>query len=112
MMLVTAVFKPFKLDEVKGSLKEAGFMGFTVTEARGFGKQKGHAELYRGSEYVVDFLPKIVLTIAVQDGEVEQVVKSILEVAPTNRVGNGRIMVTRLEHFWHIGTGVDEAAEK
>jgi len=105
MKLVTAVIKPFKLDDVRDSLSEIGVQGITVTEVKGFGRQKGHTELYRGAEYVVDFLPKIKLEIAIDDNLVEQVIESITHSANTGKIGDGKIFVTNLEQIIRIRTG-------
>ncbi|MFT7109238.1 MAG: nitrogen regulatory protein P-II 2 [Psychrobacter glaciei] len=105
MKLVTAVIKPFKLDDVRESLSEIGVQGITVTEVKGFGRQKGHTELYRGAEYVVDFLPKIKLEIAIDDSLVEQVIESITNSANTGKIGDGKIFVTNLEQIIRIRTG-------
>ena len=91
MKLVTAVIKPFKLDDVREALSEIGIQGITVTEVKGFGRQKGHTELYRGAEYVVDFLPKVKLEIAIDDGMVEQVIEAITVTANTGKIGDGKI---------------------
>jgi len=105
MKLVTAVIKPFKLDDVRESLSEIGVQGITVTEVKGFGRQKGHTELYRGAEYVVDFLPKIKLEIAIDDNLVEKVIESITASANTGKIGDGKIFVTNLEQIIRIRTG-------
>jgi nitrogen regulatory protein P-II 2 len=105
MKLVTAVIKPFKLDDVRESLSEIGVQGITVTEVKGFGRQKGHTELYRGAEYVVDFLPKIKLEIAIDDNLVEKVIESITSSANTGKIGDGKIFVTNLEQIIRIRTG-------
>jgi nitrogen regulatory protein P-II 2 len=105
MKLVTAVIKPFKLDDVRESLSEIGVQGITVTEVKGFGRQKGHTELYRGAEYVVDFLPKIKLEIAIDDDQVEKVIESITASANTGKIGDGKIFVTNLEQIIRIRTG-------
>jgi len=105
MKLVTAVIKPFKLDDVRESLSEIGVQGITVTEVKGFGRQKGHTELYRGAEYVVDFLPKIKLEIAIDDNMVEKVIESITSSANTGKIGDGKIFVTNLEQIIRIRTG-------
>jgi nitrogen regulatory protein P-II 2 len=105
MKLVTAIIKPFKLDDVRESLSEIGVQGITVTEVKGFGRQKGHTELYRGAEYVVDFLPKIKLEIAIDDSLVEQVIESITNSANTGKIGDGKIFVTNLEQIIRIRTG-------
>ena len=105
MKLITAIIKPFKLDDVKDALTEAGVAGMTVTEIKGFGRQKGHSELYRGAEYVVDFLPKIKLECAVTDDTVEKAVSSITKAAGTGKVGDGKIFVSSLEEVVRIRTG-------
>jgi nitrogen regulatory protein P-II 1 len=102
---IEAIIKPFKLDEVKDKLNEIGVHGLTVTEVKGFGRQKGHTELYRGAEYVVDFLPKIKLDIVVSDDMVENVVAAITESAHTGRIGDGKIFVTPVEEAVRIRTG-------
>jgi len=105
MKLVTAIIKPFKLDDVRESLSEVGVQGITVTEVKGFGRQKGHTELYRGAEYVVDFLPKIKLEIAIDDGKVEPVIEAISKSANTGKIGDGKIFVSSLEQVIRIRTG-------
>ncbi len=105
MKLITAIIKPFKLDDVRDALGEVGVTGMTVTEVKGFGRQKGHTELYRGAEYVVDFLPKLKLEIAVPDGDVERVVETIQETAASGRIGDGKIFVHGLERVVRIRTG-------
>ena len=105
MKKIEAVIKPFKLDEVKEALHEVGIKGITVTEAKGFGRQKGHTELYRGAEYVVDFLPKIKLEIAVADDMVAKTVETIVESANTGRIGDGKIFVLPMEEAIRIRTG-------
>ncbi|OPX54315.1 nitrogen regulatory protein P-II family [Oceanospirillum multiglobuliferum] len=105
MKLVTAIIKPFKLDDVRESLSEIGVQGITVTEVKGFGRQKGHTELYRGAEYVVDFLPKVKLEIAVGDDVVDQVIDAITKVANTGKIGDGKIFVSALEQVIRIRTG-------
>jgi len=105
MKKIEAVIKPFKLDEVKEALHEIGIQGMTVTEVKGFGRQKGHTELYRGAEYVVDFLPKIKLEIAIPDELVDKVVEAIAGAANTGRIGDGKIFVTPLEEAVRIRTG-------
>jgi nitrogen regulatory protein PII len=111
MKLITAVIKPFKLDEVRAALSELGVSGMTVTEVKGFGRQRGHTELYRGAEYVVDFVPKSRVEIAVRDEMVEQAVDAIIKAAKTGKVGDGKIFVTNLERVVRIRTGeADNAA--
>jgi nitrogen regulatory protein P-II 2 len=105
MKLITAVVKPFKLDDVRTALSEVGVQGMTVTEVKGFGRQKGHTELYRGAEYVVDFLPKVKIELAVDDGLVEQAVEAITKAAQTGKIGDGKIFITPLEEIIRIRTG-------
>ena len=105
MRMVTAIIKPFKLDDVREALAEVGVQGVTVTEVKGFGRQKGHTELYRGAEYVVDFLPKIKLEVAVADEQVERVVEAISHAANTGKIGDGKIFVSVLERVIRIRTG-------
>ncbi|MFW5454800.1 P-II family nitrogen regulator [Thioalkalivibrio sulfidiphilus] len=105
MKLVTAIIKPFKLDDMRESLSEIGVQGITVTEVKGFGRQKGHTELYRGAEYVVDFLPKVKLEVAVDDGMVDQVIEAITKSANTGKIGDGKIFVFPLEQAIRIRTG-------
>jgi len=105
MKLVTAIVKPFRLDDVRNALGEVGIQGMTVSEVKGFGRQRGHTELYRGAEYVVDFLPKAKIDVAVPDDLVERVVEAIVEAAKTGKVGDGKIFVTELEQVWRIRTG-------
>ena len=105
MKLDTAVIKPFKLDEVREALSQIGVQGITVTEVKGFGRQKGHTELYRGAEYVVDFLPKVKIEAAVDDGQVEQVLDAIEASARTGKIGDGKIFVFDLEQVVRIRTG-------
>lgn len=105
MKMVTAIIKPFKLDDVRESLSDLGISGITVTEVKGFGRQKGHTELYRGAEYVVDFLPKIKVDVAVDDGVVDQVIDSISNAAKTGKIGDGKIFVMPLEQVIRIRTG-------
>ena len=106
MKLVTAVIKPFKLDDVREALSEVGVQGITVTEVKGFGRQKGHTELYRGAEYVVDFLPKVKIEIAVGSDMVDQVIEAITKSANTGKIGDVKIFVTPLEQIIRIRTGV------
>jgi nitrogen regulatory protein PII len=110
MKLITAIIKPFKLDDVREALAEVGVAGMTVSETRGFGRQKGHTELYRGAEYVVDFLPKIKLEIAVADDLVERVIETLTETARSGRIGDGKIFVTALERVVRIRTGEENEA--
>ena len=104
MKMVTAIIKPFKLDDVRDALSEAGVQGMTVTEVKGFGRQKGHTELYRGAEYVVDFLPKLRLEIAVPDERAEDVVEAIMNAAGSGKIGDGKIFVTPVESALRIRT--------
>ena len=105
MRKIEAIIKPFKLDEVKEALHDVGVSGITVTEAKGFGRQKGHTELYRGAEYVVDFLPKVKLEVVVEDGLADRVVEAIASAARTGRIGDGKIFVTAVEEALRIRTG-------
>lgn len=105
MKKVEAIIKPFKLDDVKESLKEIGVQGLTVTEVKGFGRQKGHTELYRGAEYVIDFLPKIKLEIVVSDDMVTKVIDAIIDSAKTGKIGDGKIFVLSMEEVIRIRTG-------
>ncbi|MCO6414550.1 MAG: P-II family nitrogen regulator [Thiogranum sp.] len=105
MKLVTAIIKPFKLDDVREALSEIGVQGVTVTEVKGFGRQKGHTELYRGAEYVVDFLPKVKLEVAVKEELTEQVIEAISRAANTGKIGDGKIFVYPLEQAVRIRTG-------
>jgi nitrogen regulatory protein P-II 2 len=105
MKLITAIIKPFKLDDVREALSGIGVQGMTVTEVKGFGRQKGHTELYRGAEYVVDFLPKVKVEVAVDDELLDQVLDSITKSANTGKVGDGKIFVTSLEEVVRIRTG-------
>ena len=105
MKLIAAVIKPFKLDEVREALSEVGVQGITVTEVKGFGRQKGHTELYRGAEYVVDFLPKVKLEIAIGEALLEQTIEAITKSANTGKIGDGKIFVTSLEQVIRIRTG-------
>lgn len=105
MKLVTAVIKPFKLDDVREALSDIGVQGITVTEVKGFGRQKGHTELYRGAEYVVDFLPKVKIDIAIGDEQVDQVIEAVTNAANTGKIGDGKIFVTALEQVIRIRTG-------
>ena len=111
MKMVTAIVKPFKLDEVREALSAIGVQGVTVTEVKGFGRQKGHTELYRGAEYVVDFLPKVKVEVAVKDGDVENCVDAIVKAARTGKIGDGKIFITSVERVVRIRTGeVDDDA--
>ncbi|MBU3567731.1 P-II family nitrogen regulator [Polynucleobacter alcilacus] len=105
MKLITAIIKPFKLDEVREALSEVGVSGITVTEVKGFGRQKGHTELYRGAEYVVDFLPKVKIEAAVDDGILERAIEAIEKSARTGKIGDGKIFVSPIEHVIRIRTG-------
>ncbi|MCB1678340.1 MAG: P-II family nitrogen regulator [Halioglobus sp.] len=105
MKLVTAIIKPFKMDDVRAALSEIGVQGITVTEVKGFGRQRGHTELYRGAEYVVDFLPKAKLEIAVGDEQVEATIETIIQSANTGKIGDGKIFVSPLEQVIRIRTG-------
>ena len=105
MKKVTAIIKPFRLDEVRESLTDIGVTGMTVTEVKGFGRQKGHTELYRGAEYMVDFLPKAKIELAVEESLVERVVETIIDVARTGKIGDGKIFVSELESVIRIRTG-------
>jgi nitrogen regulatory protein P-II 2 len=105
MKMVIAIIKPFKLDDVRAALAEVGIQGITVTEVKGFGRQKGHTELYRGAEYVVDFLPKVKLELAVDDDQVDRVVEAIIETARTGKIGDGKIFVSDLGQAVRIRTG-------
>ena len=111
MKLITAIIRPFKLDEVRESLSQAGVSGITVTEVKGFGRQKGHTELYRGAEYVVDFLPKMKVEVVVKDDDVERCIEAVVRAAKTGKIGDGKIFVTPVEQVVRIRTGeTDEAA--
>ena len=105
MKFITAIIKPFKLDDVRDALSEIGVKGLTVTEVKGFGRQKGHTELYRGAEYIVDFLPKVKIEIALNDAMVEQAIEAINKAANTNKIGDGKVFVTDLEQIIRIRTG-------
>ncbi|HYM86362.1 MAG TPA: P-II family nitrogen regulator [Pseudoxanthomonas sp.] len=105
MKMIMAIIKPFKLDDVREALAEAGITGITVTEVKGFGRQKGHTELYRGAEYVVDFLPKVKIEIAVTDDQVDKVVESIVKAAGTGKIGDGKVFVYALDRVVRIRTG-------
>lgn len=105
MKLISAIIKPFKLDDVRDALAELGVRGMTVTEVKGFGRQKGHTELYRGAEYAVDFLPKIKLEVAIEDGLVDQVIESISGAAKTDKIGDGKVFIMDLEQVYRIRTG-------
>jgi nitrogen regulatory protein PII len=105
MKLVTAIIKPFRLDDVRNALSEVGVQGMTVTEVKGFGRQRGHTELYRGAEYVVDFLPKVKIEVALSDDLVDRALDAIVESAKTGKVGDGKIFITALEQVTRIRTG-------
>ena len=105
MKLITAIVKPFKLDDVREALSEIGVQGITVTEVKGFGRQKGHTELYRGAEYVVDFLPKVKIEVAVADGVVDQTIEAITKAAKTGKIGDGKVFVSPMEQVIRIRTG-------
>jgi nitrogen regulatory protein P-II 2 len=105
MKLITAIIKPFKLDEVREALSEVGVSGITVSEVKGFGRQKGHTELYRGAEYVVDFLPKVRIEAAVEAGILDRAIEAIEKSARTGKIGDGKIFVTSIEHVVRIRTG-------
>ena len=111
MKKIEAIIKPFKLDDVKEALQEIGLQGMTVVEAKGFGRQKGHTELYRGAEYVVDFLPKVKIEVVVTEGQVEPAIEAIVKSARTGKIGDGKIFVTSVSHVVRIRTGeTNEAA--
>ncbi len=105
MKKIEAIIKPFKLDEVKEALHDIGLQGITVIEAKGFGRQKGHTELYRGAEYVVDFLPKVKIELVLEDSLVERAIEAILQVAATGRIGDGKIFVSTIDEVIRIRTG-------
>ena len=105
MKRITAIIKPFKLDEVREALAEVGVTGLTVTEVKGFGRQKGHTELYRGAEYVVDFLPKVKVEVVISDGQFERAIDAIVKAAKTGRIGDGKIFVTTVTEVVRIRTG-------
>jgi len=107
MKKIEAIIKPFKLDEVKESLQEVGVQGLSVIEAKGFGRQKGHTELYRGAEYVVDFLPKIKIEVVISDDQLETVIEAIIGAARTDKIGDGKIFVSNIEQAIRIRTGED-----
>ena len=111
MKMITAVIKPFKLEEVREALADCGVTGLTVTEVKGFGRQKGHTELYRGAEYVVDFLPKVKVEVVVNDADVDRCLDAIVSAARTGKIGDGKIFVTSVERVIRVRTGeLDEAA--
>jgi len=105
MKMVTAIIKPFRLDEVRAALSETGITGMTLTEVKGFGRQKGHTELYRGAEYTVDFLPKVKIEVAVNSDKLDEVLEAIMQAAPTGKVGDGKMFVTEIEKTVRIRTG-------
>ena len=105
MKLIVAIIKPFKLDDAREALSEVGVQGLTVTEVKGFGRQKGHTELYRGAEYVVDFLPKVKLEVAVMDDQIDQVIEAIMKATSTGKIGDGKIFVLDLHQVIRIRTG-------
>jgi nitrogen regulatory protein P-II 1 len=110
MTQITAIIKPFKLEEVREGLADVGVTGLTVTEVKGFGRQKGHTELYRGAEYVVDFLPKVMIEVVVGDGDVDRCVEAIVKAARTGKIGDGKIFVTPVERVVRIRTGEEDDA--
>ncbi|MGJ7578635.1 P-II family nitrogen regulator [Variovorax sp. RHLX14] len=110
MKLITVIVKPFKLDDVREALAEVGVTGLTVTEVKGFGRQKGHTELYRGAEYVVDFLPKMKIEVVVNEGDLERCVDAIVNAARTGKIGDGKIFVTSVERVVRIRTGEEDEA--
>jgi nitrogen regulatory protein P-II 1 len=110
MKQITAVIKPFKLEEVREALAECGVTGLTVTEVKGFGRQKGHTELYRGAEYVVDFLPKVKVEVVVKTSEVDRAVDAIVKAARTGKIGDGKIFITSVERVVRIRTGEEDEA--
>ena len=110
MKQITAIIKPFKLEEVREGLADVGVTGLTVTEVKGFGRQKGHTELYRGAEYVVDFLPKVMIEVVVGDGDVDRCVEAIVKAARTGKIGDGKIFVTPVEQVVRIRTGEEDDA--
>ena len=110
MKLITSIIKPFKLDEVREALGEIGVTGLTVTEVKGFGRQKGHTELYRGAEYVVDFLPQVKVEVVVPNDRVETVTEAIVKAARTGKIGDGKIFVSPIEHAIRIRTGEEDDA--
>jgi nitrogen regulatory protein P-II 1 len=109
MKLITAVLKPFKLDDVKAALEVLGVQGLTVSEVQGFGRQRGHTEVYRGAEYTVDFVPKVQIEVIVSDGDVEKVVAAIVEAARTGKIGDGKVWVTAIETLVRVRTGERDA---
>ena len=105
MKLIVGIIKPFKVDDVKDAIKELGVQGLTVSEVQGFGRQRGHTEVYRGAEYTVDFVPKVKLEILVDDGDVDRVVQKLIETAQTGKIGDGKVWVVPVEGAWRIRTG-------
>ncbi len=105
MKLIVGIIKPFKLDDVKDAVKELGVQGLTVSDVQGFGRQRGHTEVYRGAEYTIDFVPKVRIEILVDDGDVERVVEQLLATARTGKIGDGKVWVVPIEHAWRIRTG-------
>ncbi|NNE63968.1 MAG: P-II family nitrogen regulator [Gammaproteobacteria bacterium] len=110
MKIVSAIIKPFKLDDVRAALADIGVSGLTVYEVKGFGRQKGHTELYRGAEYVVDYIPKMKLEIAIDDDQLDQVIDAVVEAAKTGKIGDGKIFVTNLESVVRIRTGESDSS--
>jgi len=105
MRLITAIVKPFKVDDVKQAMKDAGIAGVTVSEVQGFGRQRGHTEVYRGAEYTIDFVPKVRVELLVEDGDVERLLESLMTAARTGKIGDGKIWVTPVDHVIRIRTG-------
>jgi nitrogen regulatory protein P-II 1 len=105
MKLIVAIIKPFRVDDVKDALKDLGVQGLTVSDVQGFGRQRGHTEVYRGAEYTVDFLPKVRIEILVDDDEVERVAEKLMDTARTGKIGDGKVWVVPVEHVWRIRTG-------
>jgi len=105
MKLIVAIIKPFRVDDVKDALKDLGVQGLTISDVQGFGRQRGHTEVYRGAEYTVDFLPKVRIEILVADDEVERVAEKLMETARTGKIGDGKVWVVPVEHVWRIRTG-------
>jgi nitrogen regulatory protein P-II 1 len=105
MKLIVAIVKPFKVDDVKDALKDLGVQGLTVSDVQGFGRQRGHTEVYRGAEYTVDFLPKVRIEVLVDDADVERVAQQLMETARTGKIGDGKVWVVPVEHVWRIRTG-------
>jgi nitrogen regulatory protein P-II 1 len=105
MKLIVAIIKPFKVEDVKDALKDLGVQGLTVSDVQGFGRQRGHTEVYRGAEYTVDFLPKVRIEVLVDDAEVQRVAEQLMETARTGKIGDGKVWVVPVEHVWRIRTG-------